>query len=373
MNIFMMNLLNVIIYLQKINLVKITSNGTELKTESDKIEPDIFITKYHSENDDQEQTIKEDYEFHYTVTPSTKNVSTNTPTTDTTTTSSTPHLYHHTTNSTTTPQPPPHPTHPTLIITDSSTPSSSSVKESSTTDLNQETTVNYTIDPSDRDLNDLNQKVDGMQDSTRSIKLVENSVILRNILSKHTMKTNNSLINTVMIMGKIDKFSRSVNKELMANFTDNMAESCNEVLDHNEAWQNVDQNHMKIEMSSSILDFIRTTGFNLGCNRNITKNTKIIKSNVAIETYSLDSENTMHIKLNGSKSGIILPVGMPDIDPDTGCDRGTAVGAVVSKITNYLGANLEKHQEINTNIIVFSIKNSRNSTELTDIPPVKIV
>ena len=263
----------------------------------------------------------------------------------------------------------------TSTLLDSNTSPTSSSTQTPLTNTTIQSEMNKTLQSDEEiepHLNEMNETLDKSDiDSWNLLKL---SAKLKFLLKRREMKENNSLMTAMTVMDKMQKKSRTLSPKQMRDFNDNMVETCSDVLDHHQAWQKLKDPSSKVQLSSKILEYIQTTGFDLGCLKNLNKSNKIIKSNIAIEAFYFDSNTSMDININNSESRVVLPVGMPEPDPDSGCDRGTAVGSVVSKLTRYLTNKLPAHQQINSNIVAFSIQNTLNSTQIpNNIEPVKIM
>ncbi|CAG2113557.1 unnamed protein product, partial [Medioppia subpectinata] len=262
-------------------------------------------------------------------------------------------------------QPPP--PSPTSFPSDTTTATSS---DPSVIPTHSPDEVKKGLDELDERLKHLDLNVDQLLDCSEK---------LTDILKGGSLVTDAVLNQTLNI---IDTLQQRVPKKTkdpkhLRTFTEHVVQSCSDVLESERAWDKIDHDQVKANFSSNILHFMQRSSFALGCrepsNTTNSSHEAIHKDNIVVQTFTMDYSKETTFLVKHMASSIKLPAGIPEPPRDQECIPGTAVGAVIDKLSRYLSVNFADKHELNSDIVAFSVANNQNSTQLpANVSPVVV-
>ncbi|CAG2172740.1 unnamed protein product, partial [Oppiella nova] len=194
-------------------------------------------------------------------------------------------------------------------------------------------------------------------------------------------RTNNSL-NLMSHLGKAMKVVINLQTFLQVNgsqvepsiafdVSENFVKTFSQVIDQSFAWSNGSDTE-RLETASQLLLYIQYTAFSSNCYLSPLNDTKEFDSKNVFEMHYFNK--TDKILFEHNSSSILIPDGIvfSDADYSQSCQKNTDFGALIQGLEKHLSKELMDKQEINTEIIAFSINNANGTHKLDDGKNVRV-
>jgi hypothetical protein len=224
---------------------------------------------------------------------------------------------------------------------------------------------NYMFDNNGPDWSECNKWIDELHP-------IKSIFYASEVIFNNTEK-NNSLITHEKMTQVMDKIKDIQN--LFKNQTDNSLEIAksiakkmirilSNILEQKYAWINstVEQ---KISTSSDILKNIQLTGFMVAHQQDIDHKLEIIKSkNIHLNSFYFDTSEELFFPNNVSQEFCSINIPKEIKTKNNTEFNKAAVGAIIYKIRDYILGGMTEDMEINSEVLLFSLNEGFNSTEL---------
>ena len=173
---------------------------------------------------------------------------------------------------------------------------------------------------------------------------------------------------------KFDNFSNKADHKVAAHFTEEIINSCSNLLNQHQAWDSSDP--IERENSSIKIMFqLHYSVFTLGCHASDPQliNDHFITANVYIANYLSTNEMfNQTIKYQANYSSILIPPNL-NVPKNYKCPNKTvAFGGLYNRIGDYVSRNLPSNTRLNSKIIAFCMTNSTKKFELPKGKMVKV-
>ncbi|CAG2163004.1 unnamed protein product [Oppiella nova] len=216
----------------------------------------------------------------------------------------------------------------------------------------------------------VNKTIESVDDMTKSLQtLVDNT------------RTNNSL-NSMSHLGKVMKVvinlqtflqvnGSQVEPSIAVDVSDNFVHTYSQVIDQSFAWSNGSDTE-RLETASQLLLYIQYTAFSSNCYLSPLNDTRKFVSDNVFEMHYFNKTDKILFEYNSSS--ILIPDGIvfSDADYSQSCQKNSDFGALIQGLEKHLSKELMDKQEINTEIIAFSINNANGTHELNDGKNVRV-
>jgi hypothetical protein len=218
-------------------------------------------------------------------------------------------------------------------------------------DKREETNNSWVDDLIDRNITDINDVVESLED------------IERHTESDNSLNTSDELKKIVDFMIKLQNFVDSDQKELnlilTLNITNDFMRVFNNLINQNNAWINTTVDE-RPEIASNILVYVQKSSYISRPFMNVTNETiEFNYQNIFMKIYSTNCSERIVFESNGSS--IEIPKELHFNGSDECYDYG--VGYAINKLGSYLSAR-NSGFDIDTNIIAFSINNTNKTIQL---------
>ena len=214
----------------------------------------------------------------------------------------------------------------------------------------------------------LDSIVDDIQNITDIIEVIEIiEIMVKNTDYSDSLNASQELNVSIYIIKHLQNYVKlhknEIDYSIARNLSINFVNLLSNLINQNNAW-NSSTNNEKTEMASQILLYIEITSFTLSCNQNITNELEVISTNnIIVKTFHTNFSHEIIFEANGSS--IIIPKDIYFEDKTNTCND-SAVGALIVSLEKYLLNGIKDEQQINTEIIAFSITNDNKTIELNN-------
>jgi hypothetical protein len=214
-------------------------------------------------------------------------------------------------------------------------------------------------------LDELPKTVINITDLDNAIEIVEK--ISNNTDKNNTIVNSQKLIEVLDIIQQVQIFVDNVTDVNLNNartYASNIIGTFSNIIDQKYAWINATAEE-KTGIASKILLYVQYSSFTLVCSQNLTnKVEEIMNENIRINTFVTNSDEEIEFPINSKNSSILIPSGIMLNDTYIKCNN-TAIGAVIDKVQDYLLGGINECEQINSNILSFSLTNKTQIVKLS--------
>lgn len=210
-------------------------------------------------------------------------------------------------------------------------------------------------------LDELPQTIEDLDNALEIIEKISNNTDKNN-----TIVNSQKLIEVLNIITKVQNFVDNVTDVNLNNartFASNIISTFSNIIDQKYAWINATIEE-KAGIASKILLYIQYSSFTLVCRQNqSSKVEEIMNENIRINTFVTNFDEEIEFPINSKNSSILIPSGITLNETCIKCNN-TAIGAVIDKVQDYLLGGINQFEEINSNILSFSLTNKTEVVKL---------
>ena len=147
------------------------------------------------------------------------------------------------------------------------------------------------------------------------------------------------------------------------NMTNNVIKVLSNLLNQNNAWLKT-SDELRTEVASHVLNQIQLTSFFLTCNRKNSNKTieTLINDNIVVNLYENYGQQ---ILFEANDSSILIPEEVLNQNLTNHCGN-SSFAALINRIDNYLWNRFDQEQDLNTQLVGFSMTNKSNIVQFDD-------
>jgi hypothetical protein len=211
-------------------------------------------------------------------------------------------------------------------------------------------------------LDELPETIIDLDDAIGIIEKISNNTDKNN-----TIVDSQKLIEVLKVITKVQIFVDNVTDVNLNNartYASNIIDTFSHIIDQKYAWINATTEE-KADIASKILLYVQYSSFTLVCRQNQTnKVVDIMNENIRINTFVTNFDEEIEFPINSKNSSILIPSGIMFNETYIKCNN-TAIGAVIDKVQDYLLGGINQFEEINSNILSFSLTNITGIVKLS--------